>query len=413
MMKQHATPIYIAADNAESVQLSRYKRAGTSADRGYDEEFIKQLVLAHPEALPITEIDPTCSNPVPICDELPTPAGPIDAFLLTPTGMPVLIECKLWNNPEARREVVGQILDYAKELARWSYEDLQRAAAQRTDVSEFSLYKAVCQKHEGIDERDFIDAVTHNLRYGRCLLLVVGDGIREGVEAIGEYLTRSGALQFGFGLVEMPVYETPDGGKVIVPRTLAKTTIVGRHIVVLHEADKAEISEDVGDGDDSPAAVEQSEQKRENLDFWKDLVALLEFDDAAQLRPKPTRNPTLYVHLPPQHSSDTYSGNWITLYLARSSNRAGLYFTGRAGSIGGEITRALKSETEDVVRELGPSAQLREPKPGQIQFGEYRPLGSLSDEGQRTELLRWFAERANVYVNTFRPRIDRIGAELE
>ena len=30
----------------------------------------------------------------------------------------MLIECKLWRNPEARREVVGQILDYAKVLTR-------------------------------------------------------------------------------------------------------------------------------------------------------------------------------------------------------------------------------------------------------------------------------------------------------
>ena len=56
------------------------------------------------------------SGPVPICTELNTPAGAIDNFLVTPKGLPVLVECKLWRNPEARREVVGQILDYAKEL---------------------------------------------------------------------------------------------------------------------------------------------------------------------------------------------------------------------------------------------------------------------------------------------------------
>ena len=51
--------------------------------------------------------------------ELKTPAGPIDNFMVTPSGLPVLVECKLWRNPEARRQVVGQILDYAKELSRW------------------------------------------------------------------------------------------------------------------------------------------------------------------------------------------------------------------------------------------------------------------------------------------------------
>ncbi len=35
----------------------------------------------------------------------------------------MLVEAKLWRNPEARRKVIGQILDYAKELSRWNYED--------------------------------------------------------------------------------------------------------------------------------------------------------------------------------------------------------------------------------------------------------------------------------------------------
>ena len=42
------------------------------------------------------------------------------------SGYPWAREFKLWRNPHARREVIGQILDYAKDLASWSYEDLQR-----------------------------------------------------------------------------------------------------------------------------------------------------------------------------------------------------------------------------------------------------------------------------------------------
>ena len=33
-----------------------------------------------------------------------------------------------------------------------------------------------------VDEKQFNDALTANLRRGRFLLLIVGDGIREGVE---------------------------------------------------------------------------------------------------------------------------------------------------------------------------------------------------------------------------------------
>jgi hypothetical protein len=89
---------------------------------------IQALVQAYPACLPIAEIDPTFSGPVPICTELSTPAGQIDNLLVTPSGLPVLVECKLWRNPEARREVVGQILDYAKELSRWSSSKRERGA---------------------------------------------------------------------------------------------------------------------------------------------------------------------------------------------------------------------------------------------------------------------------------------------
>src|SRR6516225_9199801 len=40
-----------------------------------------------------------------------------------------LVECKLWKNPEARRQVVAQTLDYVSALSRWSYADLQAKVA--------------------------------------------------------------------------------------------------------------------------------------------------------------------------------------------------------------------------------------------------------------------------------------------
>jgi hypothetical protein len=40
-----------------------------------------------------------------------------------------LVECKLWKNPEARRQVVAQTLDCVSALSRWSYADLQAKVA--------------------------------------------------------------------------------------------------------------------------------------------------------------------------------------------------------------------------------------------------------------------------------------------
>ena len=67
--------------------------------------------------LPVGEIDPAIGPLVLIARELNVPeVDRIDAFLADGRGHQVIVECKLWRNPQARREVVGQILDYARAL---------------------------------------------------------------------------------------------------------------------------------------------------------------------------------------------------------------------------------------------------------------------------------------------------------
>jgi hypothetical protein len=170
--------------------------------------------------LPIAEIDPMFSGPVPICTELNTPAGPIDNFMVTPTGLPVLVACKLWRNPEARREVVSQILDYAKELSRWSSSDVHSEVRHRLKRDGNPLLDMVRAVDPEVDEQHFNDALTANLRRGRFLLLIVCDGIREGVEAIAEYLQLHAGLHFSLGLFELPIFAIRNGDRLVARECL-------------------------------------------------------------------------------------------------------------------------------------------------------------------------------------------------
>jgi hypothetical protein len=192
----------LSSGGAEPLKLVAQQGGGDAVSEAY----IQSLVHEHPACLPIAEIDAMFSGPVPICTELNTPAGPIDNFMVTPSGLPVLVECKLWRNPEARREVVSQILDYAKELSRWSSSDVQREVSHRLKRDGNPLLDMVRAVDPEIDEQQFNDALTANLRRGRFLLLIVGDGIREGVEAIAEYLQLHAGLHFSLGLIELPIY---------------------------------------------------------------------------------------------------------------------------------------------------------------------------------------------------------------
>ena len=96
-----------------------------------------------------------------------------------------------------------------------------------------SLYELV-SAHGEIDEASFHDTVSKNLKRGRFLLLIVGDGIREGVEGMAEFLQQHAGFHFTLAFVEIALFETR-GGYIAQPRVLARTTNIDRGIVTLDD----------------------------------------------------------------------------------------------------------------------------------------------------------------------------------
>jgi hypothetical protein len=107
-----------------------------------------------------------------------------------------------------------------------------------------------------VDERQFNDALSANLRRGRFLLLIIGDGIREGVKAIAEYLQLHAGLHFSLGLVELPIYVTPNGDRLVAPRVLARTALVTRNFVAVPDGYSV---------DEDPASVAEIDPERTAL----------------------------------------------------------------------------------------------------------------------------------------------------
>ncbi|HIB67220.1 MAG TPA: hypothetical protein EYO33_19465 [Phycisphaerales bacterium] len=166
--------------------------------------------------------------------ELSTPHGFIDNLFLTPTGDIVLAEVKLWRNPEMRRKVVAQALDYAAWLFSMDYEGFEKAVlGNKAALSQgiTSLYELANHPAQ-IDESDFVDAVSRNLSIGRALVLVVGDGIRSETQALVSFLEDYGNLQFTFALIELAVFTRGDRPDeyLICPRVLAKTEMLRRTV---------------------------------------------------------------------------------------------------------------------------------------------------------------------------------------
>lgn len=174
MASSHPLPILISA-TGPNVLLERVPLTGYSGTSAYSEDWLQDLLYKHPESLPIAEINPAFSGLIPICREMQTPVGPIDVLYVTREGRIAVLEAKLWRNPEARRKVIGQILDYAKELSHWTYETLDaaiRSARRRDQGAAQSLFEVVRAQNAELDEAQFIDSVSRSLRRGDLLLLI-------------------------------------------------------------------------------------------------------------------------------------------------------------------------------------------------------------------------------------------------
>jgi hypothetical protein len=232
------TPLVVRPDQT-SVPLERVPLARTESADAYSEDWLQDLLYRHPRALPIAEIEESFLGLVPVCREMETPVGPVDVVYVTPSGRPVIVEAKLWRNPESRRKVIGQILDYAKELSRWNYETFDaavRRARRREDGDQpKGLHELMGFAKDSLEAARFFDSLSQSLKRGDLLLLIVGDGIREGVGAITEFLEGHASLHFTFGLVEMAIYRMPDGGQLVQPRVLAQSTIVRRVVVEVRD----------------------------------------------------------------------------------------------------------------------------------------------------------------------------------
>jgi hypothetical protein len=147
-------------------------------------------------------------------------------------GFITLVETKLWRNPEARRNVVAQIVEYASAMTGWSYEQFSTVVRKSRDGgTELDLERLFADDPGDFDEDDFIDSVSRNLRRGRFLLLIVGDAIREGVENMIKFLQDRPALGFTLGLVELALFRDGDDGIYIQPRIHARTREIVRAVV--------------------------------------------------------------------------------------------------------------------------------------------------------------------------------------
>lgn len=278
MTSRDGQPVILAREGSGFVgrALSREPFASTPS-----EDWLQGVLDDVPAVLPISDVDERIEAPLfSLGREVGTDAGTIDNLFISRNGYVVVVETKLFRNPEARRHAVAQILDYAAQVRTWRYSRLNELSSKRQAGP--SLYAAVAP--EGFTEHEWIDRVNENLGHGRMALLIVGDGIHTETETLAEAVSGHPSFQFRLALIELRVFKLDDQRSVIVPATLLKTQEVERAIVTVRYDGAPHAGAPAGVVVSTPSPAPRG-KKRSILSEEAYLGALAEYEDGERYVP--------------------------------------------------------------------------------------------------------------------------------
>jgi len=278
----------------------------TAKDLGLQESWFRDAIFAEPELV----IGPCRTAGRVDNDETWIPwkietnfgAGPIDVLLVSSHGRIGIVETKLSYNPQKRREVVAQVLDYALALQDVEREDLPALPDSPSAPLEEDLGECLAS--------------------GRFLLIIAGDALDpRALRLSNSMLARHLTSEWDLAMVDLNVYRA-DGAPddlLLVPELLGLVQSDLRQVVrvvVQGESPKARIVVDKIVHDDAQTV---SQPKAASVD---DLLGQLE----ARL---PERVGSAKKVLERMQTMASASRGALTFGLARGS--ANLYLSSESG----------------------------------------------------------------------------------
>jgi hypothetical protein len=291
-----------------------------------------------------------------------------------------------------------QILDYAKQLTTWTYEVLEQKAAIAARAEGKLLLNCLRRYAPDADETAFIDGVGRSLSTGDFLLLIVGDGIRYGAEALVVFLERFGHMRFSLGLVEVAAYRLPSGQVLLQQRILAKTETLERTVLVgpsgpltFQQAAQAE-----------DAAAPDTSQRDWYKAFWSDFLKKLRLEEKALMPAEPAKSTNQFFAMPPGGGMA-----WISAYVAQSSSRGGVYLTfAKAYERGSEIYEFLESDRDAIERDVGFTLTW-ENQGDKFYIGSPKvPFTNLDSAADRERVTAQLADMTGRMIRVLKPRLE-------
>lgn len=151
--------------------------------------------------------------------------GRLDHLFLDEDGVPTLVEVKRSSDTRLRREVVGQMLDYAANAwVHWTMETLRSwfegECDERGDDPDGTIEESFPEVE---DAATYWEAVHTNLTAGKLRLVFVSDSIPPELRSIIEFLNRQ-MTETEVIAIEVKQYVDADGQRqTIVPRIIGQS----------------------------------------------------------------------------------------------------------------------------------------------------------------------------------------------
>ena len=151
----------------------------------------------------------------------------VDHLFLDQDAVPTLVEVKRSSDTRIRREVVGQMLDYAANgVVYWPLEQLRELFARRCERDGQDPDLVISEvAGEETDVEDFWTHVEENLRAGNVRMVFISDEIPRELRRVVEFL--NGQMKPAEVIaIEVKQYVGADGTKTLVPRVIGQTAEV-------------------------------------------------------------------------------------------------------------------------------------------------------------------------------------------
>jgi hypothetical protein len=188
---------------------------------------LQNLFQKHPNIMPGKQIDPGSDDPprfVLLRRDMPVKGNSVGNLYVDQHGMLTVVEIRLFENPESRREVVGKIIEYAADAAgAWGNGQARQIATQ--------AWKREGKVLDNVLNEEFGDPhacesvwkhVEANLSQGRLRLIIATDELRPEVRRMIEYLNSQMRDIEVLGL-ELRCYGSDTDALVCVPRVVGQT----------------------------------------------------------------------------------------------------------------------------------------------------------------------------------------------